>query len=272
LNLGGLLAVCALQAACTLGEQRAARGGGDGFPTGNAAYDDFFSAVRDVKKQAVAAPIDAVTGHAELMKALGLDAKATSDAAITEAGSRAKKLQDKGVLLHLEIAPEPKVLAAKGKGEVGADGEALFKAMEATLKTSIETRKKLAAIASRIADLEKKRAELRDKATATFKDDLWKRDDVVTELDATKKVLANAGDGAAQVDGAESRFVVDLVYAVETGGGTHPENSKTPPPPSKRAWATRAKSAAAPGVEPPSAPATPVVPKKKPKGGDDFEP
>jgi hypothetical protein len=264
-------AVCAIQAACTLQEARSARGGGDGFATGNATYDDFFSAVRDVKKQAAAAPIDAVSGHADLMKALGLDAKASSDAAITEAGARAKKLQDKGVLLHLEIAPEPKVLAAKGKGEVGADGEALFKVMEATLKTSIEMRKRLAAIGSRVGDLEKKRVELRDKASSAFKDDLWKRDDVVAELEATKRVLAGAGDGAAQTDGAESRFVVDLVYAVETGGGTRPENSTTPPP-SKRAWATRAKPASAPGAAPPSAPATPAVPKKKPKGGDDFEP
>jgi hypothetical protein len=271
LILGGLLWACTLEAACTLGEPRAALGGGNGFATGNATYDDFFSAVRDVKKQAVAAPVDAETGHAELLKALGLDAKATSDAAITEAGSRAKKLQDKGVLLHLEIAPEPKVLAAKGKAEVGADGEALFKAMEATLKTSIETRKKLAAIGARTAELERKRVELRDKATAAFKDDLWKRDDVVAELEATKGVLANAGDGAARADGAESRFVVDLVYAVETGGGAHPENSKTPPP-GKRAWAAHTKPAAVPGATPPSAPATPAVPKKKPKGGDDFEP
>jgi hypothetical protein len=266
-----LVSLLAGQTACTLQEPRVARG--DGIVTGNAAFDDFFSAVRDVRSQVLAAPKDAETGHAELIKALGLDGKAKSSAAIEEAGVRAKKLQDKGVLLHLEIAPEPKVLAAKGRVEVGAEGEALFKAMETTLKTSIETRKRLAALAARAVDLEKRRAELRAKAEAAFKAVTPdKRAEIVAELDAAKGVLVDAGDGATRADGAESRFVVDLVYAVETGGGARPENAKQLS--IRKGWTAHAKPAAS-GVPPAPAgapSATPAALKKKPKGGDDFEP
>src|SRR5208283_4110546 len=54
-------------------------------------------------------PGDAETARAGLLKALGLDTTTAPEKALDEAGSRAKKLQEKGVLLHLEIAPEPKL-------------------------------------------------------------------------------------------------------------------------------------------------------------------
>jgi hypothetical protein len=80
---------------------------GEPYATGNGTFDEFFTAVLEVRSQALAAPDDAEAAHASLVKALGLDAKVTASQALGEAQSRAKKLQQKGVLLHLEIAPEP---------------------------------------------------------------------------------------------------------------------------------------------------------------------
>jgi hypothetical protein len=262
---------CAAPLGCTLDEPRApTTTRGEGIPTGNATYDGFFNSLRELRGQASAAPADAEAGHADLMKTLGLDGKAKANAALDEAGARAKKLQDKGVLMHLEIAPEPKVLVTRGKIEVGADGQALFKSIEGTIKTSLETRKRFASIVARAADLEKKRAELRDQVATTFKDETSdKRDQIVAELDAAKGLIADASDGAGRATGTESRFVVDLVYAVETGGGTRPEASKSQPP--RKGGFTPSPRTAPPSNPPPSAPVA-APPKKKAKGGDDFEP
>jgi hypothetical protein len=240
---------------------------GEAYTTGNGAYDEFFAAVREVRAQALAGPDDAEAAHAGLVKALGLDAKAPAPQALDEVGKSAKKLQGKGVLLHLEIAPEPKVLFSRGKMDLGADGESLVKAMEGSVRSSLETEKRLIALAARAAELERKRVELRSKAPEAFRDTPpITRDDIFAELDAAKVVLANAGDGATKSAGAASRFVVDLVQAVETGGvAAEPGKAghgKTVPAPF-------AKGGTAPKG---AGPITTPPPKKKVKGGDDFEP
>jgi hypothetical protein len=252
-------------AACGAPATHIARG--EVYATGNGAFDDFFTSVREVRSQALAAPDDADAAHASLLKALGLDAKAATSQALDEAGKSAKKLQDKGVLLHLEIAPEPKVLAARGKVDLGADGEALLKAMEGSVKSSLETQKRLVALAARAADLEKKRADLRSQAPDAFRADTpTKRDEIIAELDAAKRVLADAGDGATRAAGAASRFVVDLVQVVETGGAAEPAGKLGR---GKKGFAGAPKAGGGPKATGPVA--TPP-PRKKPKGADDFEP
>jgi hypothetical protein len=239
---------------------------GESFTTGNGSFDEFFGAVIEVRGQARAAPGEAEAAHADLVKALGLESKAAAGETLDQAGARAKKLKDKGVLLHLEIAPEPKLLATRPKTDPGGD-ETLFKAVESSVKSSLETNKRLAAVAARAAELEKRRADLRNQAPDAFqRETLTKRDAILAELDAAKGVLADAGDEASRAAGAASRFVVNLVQAVETGGPTTPDPGKAgkgrkfggP-------FAAKGGAAAAPGGAPPP-------PKKKPKGGDDFEP
>ncbi len=199
------------------------------------------------------------------MTALGLEAKAKTSLALDEAGARAKKLQEKGVLLHLEIAPEPKFVTVHGKADIPPESESLLKAMEGAVRTSLETRKRLATVATRAAELEKKRADLRDQAPTAFHDEKQpKRDEILAELDASKAVLADAGDGATRAAGAVSRFVVELVQVVETGGGVTPEVPR-PVKGAKKPFVPRAAPAKATSV------AAPPPPKKK-KGGDDFEP
>jgi hypothetical protein len=246
---------------------------GESFSTGNATFDDFFTAVREVRSQALAAPDDAEGARAGLLTALGLEAKSKTSAALDEAGSRAKKLQDKGVLLHLEIAPEPKFVTVRGKADLGSENEALLKAMEGAVRTSLETRKRLATVAARAIELEKRRAELREKASTAFQEEkVAKRDEIFAELDASKAVLADAGEGASRAAGAASRFVVDLVQVVETGGGTAPVAAAPPARGKKGQFVPRAAQAKAAGSA--TAPAQPAAapPPKKKKGGDDFEP
>jgi hypothetical protein len=245
---------------------------GELYTTGNDTFDNFFSAVKEVREAAKSGPDDVEAAHQSLVKALGLDAAAGPEKTLDGAGKSAKKLQEKGVLLHLEIAPEPKLLATRGKVDVGADGEALLKAMEGSVKTSLDTRKKLEGIANRAADLEKRRAELRDQAADAFKGEApGKRDEILAELDASKAVLADAGEGARSAAGAAARFAVDLVQAVETGGYAEPvkpgKGGKKggPTGPARGGGGGKAAAPAGPAAPPPP-------PKKKGKGGDDFEP
>jgi len=252
---------------------------GEAYSTGNAPFDDFFLGVRDVRADALAAHADEDAVNTSLIKGLGIEDKAVSTTALQEATLRAKKLQEKGVLLHLEIAPAPKLFAVRGKTELGPDGEALLKATEAAARSSLDIRKRLAATAARAAELEKQRVELRAQAPVTFRDEKQgKRDEIIAELDAAKGVLADAGESASRSAGIASRFVVELVQAVETGAGAMLEPGKLPR--GKKAFAGAAAAPSRPSAPSPSTaaapaaagPAAPPPPKKKPKGGDDFEP
>jgi hypothetical protein len=251
---------------------------GEAFTTGNTPFDEFFTAVREVRTEALAAPKDEEAGHASLIKALGLEPATQTAMALDETGLRAKKLRDKGILLHLEISPEPKLIAVRGRADLGPDGEALLRAMEDAARTSLEMQKRLAAVAARAVELEKRRVELRGEAPAAFRDDKQaKRDEIITELDAAKGVLADAGAGASQAAGAAARFVVELVQAAETGGGAMLDpgrlaRAKKGPQPAAPPIKTASGGHAAPAPKTvaPAAPAPP--PQKKPKGGDDFEP
>jgi len=280
--LGGVIAGGA-SAGCAAPVPHVAQG--EAFTTGNATFDDFFTAVREVRTEALAATKDEEAAHAGLIKALGLEPTAQTAMALNETGLRAKKLQDKGILLHLEISPQPKLIAVRGKADLGPDGEALLHAMEDATRTSLEMRKRLAAVATRAVELEKVRIDLRGQAPAAFRESLQaKRDEIITELDAAKGVLADAGDSAGRSAGAAARFVVELVQAAETGGGALLDPAKLArakkvlggTTPAKAASGTPASnghaatSVPAPKTAAPAAPAPP--PQKKPKGGDDFEP
>jgi hypothetical protein len=247
---------------------------GDAFVTGSAPFDEFLTAVKYVRADGLSAQGDEASAHAGLIKALGLDAAAIPSQAVAEAGARAQKLRDKGVLLHLEIAPEPKLLSVKGRTELGADGEALLKAMEDAVRSSLDMRKRLAAVAARAAELEKKRVDLRAQVSAAFGQEPVKRDQVLVELDAAKTVLADASDAASRSAGAAARFVVELVQAVETGavpeqGKAGFKDGRGKKGPAMTAGKGTVPKASAPV---PQAPAAPAPPPKKAKGGDDFEP
>ncbi|MFT3766721.1 MAG: hypothetical protein QM820_14585 [Minicystis sp.] len=274
---------------------------GEALTTGNTTYDDFFVAVRQVRSEALAAATDEDAAHAGLVKALGLEATTRRALAVDESALRAKRLSEKGVLLHLELTPDAHLLTARGKVDIGPDGEALLRSMEEAARAGLEMRKRFAAVAARAAELEKRRVDLRAKAPADFRDGPQaKRDELVTELDAAQGVLADALEKANRAAGASARFAVELAQAVETGaeeaarpgkGGRKPAVTLQPVTPAPPAVASSPSPAPAPApaaAAPPKAaapkpaaaapkPAAPTAPaaapaKKKPKGGDDFEP
>jgi hypothetical protein len=275
---------------------------GEVLATGHTTYDDFFVAVREIRSEAAAAADDEEASHAPLLKALGLEPKSRPALAVDESGVRAKKLQERGLLLHLEIAPEARLLEAKLKPDPGLENEPILKAVEEAAKASLEMRKRFAAVAARVVELEKRRVDLRAQAQADFRaEPQAKREEVIAELDAAQGVLADALTKANASAGAAARFVVELAQAVETGAiDPPPKGAKgaaakrpviiaavppAPPaiaaaPPAAAAPAAAAPKpapAAAPAAAPkpapkPAAPAAPPA-KKKPKGGgDDFEP
>jgi len=272
--------LCALTA-CAPPVPRVVRG--EVLTTGQTTYDEFFVAVREVRSEADAATADEEASHAPLLKALGLEAKSRAALAVDESGTRARSLKERGLLLHLEIAPEAKLLAAKAKADPGLENEPILRALEDAAKTSLEMRKRFAAVAARAADLEKRRADLRAQAQADFRSEPQaRREEVIAELDAAQGVLADALAKANASAGAASRFVVELAQAVETGAADAP-----PPKPTRGGFAKRpavvsAVSSGPPAVasapsgahaKPAPRPAPPPPAKKKPKGGgDDFEP
>jgi hypothetical protein len=258
---------------------------GEAVTTGQNSFDDFFLAVREVRAEALAAANDEEGSHGVLYTTLGLGGDAKALAAIDESGKRAKKLVDKGVLVHLDVAPSARLITARGKTPLDADGEALLRAWEGSARASLEMRKRFVTVAARAAELEKRRADLKNEVPTAF-GDAGKRDAVLLELDAAKDVLASAQDKATSAAGAAARFVVDLAQAVETGAAdVKPVKGKKPvftvqpvsPPPAAVAAAPAKPAApAAPAAKPaapkPAAPAAAPPPKKKAKGGDDFEP
>jgi hypothetical protein len=278
---------------------------GEAVTTGQTSYDDFFLAVRELRAEALAAPNDEEGSHAVLIKTLGLDPQAKASAAVEESGKRAKQLVEKGVLLHLDVAPDARLLTARGKGDLSVELDTLLRALEGSARASLEMRKRFVAVAARAVELEKRRGELRAQAPDAFKDATAKRDEVIVELDAARAVLSEALEKAEHSAGAAARFVVDLAQALETGAADvkpskgpagkkavltiQPVSSTSPPAavasaPTKPTAPAAAKPAAAkpaaakpapPAAKPAPAAAKPAkpAPAKKPKGGgDDFEP
>lgn len=269
---------------------------GEAVTTGQPSFDDFFLAVREVRAEALAAANDEEGAHGVLLQTLGLGSDARSLAAIEESGKRAKKLVDKGVLVHLDVAPNARLITARGKAPLDADGEALLRAWEGSARASLEMRKRFVAVAARAAELEKRRGDLHGEVIKSF-GDAGKRDAVLLELDAAQGVLAQAQEKATSAAGAAARFVVDLAQAVETGAAdVKPVKGKKPvftvqpvsppaavaaaappakpPPPAAKPAAVKPAAPVAKPAAPAAKPAAPAAPppKKKAKGGDDFEP
>jgi hypothetical protein len=263
---------------------------GEAVTTGQTSFDDFFLAVREVRAEALAAANDEEGSHGVLIQALGMGGDAKPAAAIDESGKRAKKLVEKGVLVHLDVAPSARLITARGKAPLDEGGEALLRAWEGSARASLEMRKRFVAVAARAAELEKRRGDLKAEVPKAFGDD-GKRAAVTLELDAAQAVLAEAQEKAVSAAGAAARFVVDLAQAVETGAAdVKPVKGKKPvftvqpvsPPPAAVASVAPPQKvqAAAPPPKPPKPAASPPKPqapaapppKKKAKGGDDFEP
>jgi hypothetical protein len=293
LTIGLVVAAGSVGVGCAKPSPRVARG--QTVATGQATYDDFFQAVLTLRAEGQKARDDAAEARAALIAMLGLEAKASVTLAVSEAELRARKLRDAGVVFHVDLVPDARVVAAKARGVVNLEADDLAKAAEASTKSAITLSQRLGAVSARAAELEKIRTDLRAQAPSTFRGEPQaRRDEITLELDASAAVLTEASDAGERWGGVAAKFALDLARALETSSGAagSPDASpgkpakgvaSKPPPPPPVAAATRpppppspAKAPApAPAKKPPAAapaPAPAKPPAKKPKGGDDFEP
>jgi hypothetical protein len=279
--------------------------------TGNVAYDEFFKAVRDLRSEAERAQNDESASHAALITVLRLEPKTTAKMAVSEAKQRAKKIRDGGMLLHLQLLPDQKVITKKEKRDaaLNPEGKDFLKAVEESTRSSLELSTRVGGIAVRAAQLEKVRTALRAQAPVAFRAEVEsRRDEIIEELDASAAVLTEASDLSDRYAGLAAKFALDLALALETGADAAGDDAAaksaaaqlksapppTPPPPAPPPPATGPTStptstpvaSADPPPQPivkkplpkrpPRPPAAgkppPAAAAKKPKGNDDFDP
>ncbi len=256
---------------------------GEAYATGNPKYDDFFKEVIALRADAERAPAEEVGARADLLTALGLESKTEIGITVSETRERAKKLRDYGVMLHLELTPDVKLVTAKGK-QVDDPPPALVSGVVESTRKSLDLTRHLDDVMRHASDLEKKRIELRGDAQGMFRAlPQVKRDEITSELDSAQEVLLGIGDTAKKSAGRASEFVVGVVQAVETGAAA--ANALPPPPPPvqavasaraappKKAWKPVTRGAPGPVVvKATTKPPPTTTAKKKPKASDDFEP
>jgi hypothetical protein len=224
---------------------------GEPLVTGVAAYDNFFREVAEVKAEADKAGADLGDASKPLAEAIG--AQSSTTPAPDYVRAEAKKLQMSGTLLHLDLLPEAKVVTS---AKPDAPTEKLLAAAETTAKGSLSVARRAGEVLLRIADLERRRADLVTTAKASFPND-GKRAEITRELAGSADALKAAREAAEKNGGAASKLALDLAMALETGAGSGAVAAAKKP--GTKPGGTGAK----PGGTGTAAPA-------KPKG-DDFE-
>jgi hypothetical protein len=238
---------------------------GELFATGVAEYDELFVAVHALHEDAQRARFEAEGARAELVRALDVPNKADAYATVAMAKERAERLRDKKLLLHVQLTPEPKLIASLGGQTLETEIDALFKAIEGAVRSSLEVSSRLGALSDRASELETKRMELFLRGpTALAELPKVKRDEIQTELAAAKQLLQDDGRELAISAGDASRFVVALARALETGGAVAQPSAPEPAKPAR----SKPRRNAPPRSQAPAAKPAP----KKPASGDDFEP
>lgn len=228
---------------------------GQAITTGKEPYDTFFQAVRDLRKEALTAESETASARSGAARALGIKGEADASAAIEAARAMAAKLRDEGVLLHLELTPEAKLVSANGKVKIKEEDRGVLDALEASARSSLAASRGLDELAGRAVELQKKRSALLAQSQAAFSDAPERGDEVNREMAAAERVLAEATDLTRKHAALASKFALDLAFSLETG-------ASEPRRPGGRKGPASGDRPAAP------APAKPP----KPAGGDDFEP
>jgi len=199
------------------GETAARVATGQPVTTGNSEFDAFFKQVNELRAEAAKADEDEAGARLLLVKALALPEEAGADTTVKAAGERAKKLREAGLMLHLELTPEAK-LVTRGKGG-GSEGEAATKAIEEAARSSLALVRRMNELEARAADLQNKRRALRSKTQAELGE---RAEEVERELSASEGVIAEAAELGGKSAGSASQFVLSLAAAVETGAGGAP--------------------------------------------------
>ncbi|WP_437997272.1 hypothetical protein WMF26_41580 [Sorangium sp. So ce185] len=255
-----LLAACAAQAS-QLEQGRALR-------TGKQPYDEFFEAALALREESLKAEALADAARAELARAAGLDPRSAADAALDAARARAAELRASGVSLHVELAPEARLVSARGGRALDADDRDAVEALEASLKSSLAAAKQLGELSKRAAELEKQRASLAASWAETMAGDPQRRE-AKRELEAAERVLAEAGAAAERHAGRASKLALDLVLAVDAGVAPARRGAARRPTPRQPTGSAKAPPQRGSGA---GAAPRPPKPPPPPNGEDDFDP
>lgn len=233
---------------------------GQAVTTGAASYDELFQKVLDVRERASRAEREREKVTEPLRSALGLAGASDLEATIAAARARAGELKGKGLLLHLQLTPEVKLLVVKQGGTKEEAPEPFVKAVEEAVRGSIEVSRRLGELADRTAQVEKQRETLSTSVQRDFEKEGKKAAELVRELDASKRVLEEARIAGEIEAGEASRLVLELASAIETGA----VGAKVEPLPKGLVW--RGKPGGKPAGKPGGKPAA-----GKPKKPD-FDP
>lgn len=195
---------------------------GEAVTTGDDTYDTFFREVTEVKAEADKAAAELGDAARPLQEAIGAQSKNVPADVVR---AEAKKLQMSGTLLHLDLTPEAK-LVTSAKPDAGS--EKLLDAAEQTVKGSLAVARRASELLVRIADLDRRRADLASTLATAFPDQ-EKRAQIARELDAAASLLTAAREAGEKQGGAASKLALDLAMALETGAGSAAVAAKKPP-------------------------------------------
>lgn len=195
---------------------------GEAVTTGDETLDTFFREVTEVKAEADKAAAELGDAARPLQDVIGAQNKNTPADVVR---AEAKKLQMSGTLLHLDLVPEAK-LVTSAKPEAPSDE--LLGAAEQTAKGSLAVARRASELLVRIADLERRHADLTSELPTTFPDES-KRTPIARELAAARDVLTAAREAAEKQGGAASKLALDLAIALETGASAAAVPAKKPP-------------------------------------------
>lgn len=239
---------------------------GQALTTGTEPFDAFFQAVRAIREEAQKAGDEVAGARAGASRTLGLEASADVGEALLAVRARAAKLRDGGVLLHLELTPEPKLVSSSGKAKVEASDKLVLDALEESAKSSLAVSRRLDELAGRALGLQKQRTALETESQAAFSGaDAARRDELRREIAGAERVLAEAADLGSKHAALAAKFALDLAQALETGAGS------AKPAPAKPGRRGPPSGGGRPATPAPAGP-TPTPTPPKPSGGDDFEP
>ncbi|WP_170319442.1 hypothetical protein [Polyangium spumosum] len=228
---------------------------GKAITTKEPTLDEFLKSVVALRGEVDRAEGDRKAARAELVKALGLAETADASEALEAATKKAKALDEAGTALHLELTPDAKLLVlVQKRGKKTEDPEALAKAVEASVKASLDVARRMGELEQRARFLDTKRTELSTTPAA-------KSGDAARELEGARIVLADLRARATSEAGLASSFVVGLAMALETGAAETALAKFT-------GKSTRPRYGGGGGGAAPAG----GSPAPKPKPSDDFEP
>jgi hypothetical protein len=275
---------------------------GERVDTGRRQYDAYFEQVGELRDKVKGLDSDLFQLREKLVDAMDLGVDAKTPEILLAARNRVDELKSYGLLVTLELTPQPRILQA-GEVDPGSEQQALVSAIEESARRGMEVYKERSELLDEIQRLDGQRADLAEKLDQ-LPPNFDKRGLIEDELVGAGRVLREAEKKLLDDTRNVSHFLVGLAEIANTGAGEQREQrcdtaiaaAPEPPPPStkpkpspksqpksqpKSAKGPRPQPRTPPRPQPPrpqppvatAPPPPPVVPKPRPTrpAGGEFE-